>query len=93
MSGAKIIEGLEDAIAGDFASVTIDGKRWICTDRYPGLAAYMVKLEEERDALLAQIERLITAAEEVCGWDTANDHPDFSRDVEALRRLLPSEHA
>jgi hypothetical protein len=29
MSGAKIIEGLKDAVAGNFASVTIDGETWV----------------------------------------------------------------
>ena len=38
-----------------------------------------------------EIDKLRSAAEDVCGWDTANDHPAFSRDVEALRRLLPPD--
>jgi|HubBroStandDraft_5_1064220.scaffolds.fasta_scaffold192517_3 hypothetical protein len=29
MSGAKIIEGLKQAIAGDFARVTIEGQTWV----------------------------------------------------------------
>jgi hypothetical protein len=28
MSGTKIIEGLKEAVAGDFARVTIDGETW-----------------------------------------------------------------
>ena len=29
MSGSKILEGLKDAVAGNFASVTIEGQRWV----------------------------------------------------------------
>lgn len=29
MSGAKIIEGLKEAIAGDLSRVTIDGQVWV----------------------------------------------------------------
>lgn len=29
MAGHKIIEGLKDAVAGNFSSVTIEGQRWI----------------------------------------------------------------
>ncbi len=29
MSGAQIIEGLEQAAAGDFASVMVAGQRWV----------------------------------------------------------------
>jgi hypothetical protein len=29
MSGAKIIEGLRDAVAGNFTTVTIEGQRWV----------------------------------------------------------------
>lgn len=32
MSGAKIIEGLKDAIEGDFTSVTIEGQKWLRAD-------------------------------------------------------------
>lgn len=28
-AGAKIIEGLKDAVAGNFSAVTIEGQRWI----------------------------------------------------------------
>lgn len=31
-AGRKIIEGLKEAVAGDFASVTIDGQRWVRDD-------------------------------------------------------------
>lgn len=32
MSGRKIIDSLKDAVAGNFASVTIDGQRWMRVD-------------------------------------------------------------
>lgn len=32
MSGAKIIAGLKEAIAGDLARVTIDGQTWVRAD-------------------------------------------------------------
>lgn len=32
MSGAKIIEGLKQAVAGDLHRVTIDGQRWVRED-------------------------------------------------------------
>lgn len=28
-AGAKIIEGLKDAVAGNFSAVTIEGQRWV----------------------------------------------------------------
>lgn len=31
-AGAKIIEGLKDAVAGNFSRVTIDGQTWARTD-------------------------------------------------------------
>ena len=48
------------------------------------LAALMIEGADE-------IDKFRVAAEDVCGWDTADDHPDFSRDIEALRKLLPPE--
>lgn len=35
-TGRKIIEGLREALRGDFASVTIDGVRWERVDHEPG---------------------------------------------------------
>lgn len=32
MSGSKILKGLHDAVAGNFASVTIEGQRWVRAD-------------------------------------------------------------
>lgn len=31
-TGSKIIDGLRDAVAGNFASVTIEGQRWVRAD-------------------------------------------------------------
>jgi hypothetical protein len=31
-AGAKIIDGLKDAVAGNFSSVTINGQRWVRVD-------------------------------------------------------------
>ena len=34
-TGRKIIDGLKDAVAGNFASVTIEGQRWVRADAPP----------------------------------------------------------
>lgn len=33
-AGAKIIEGLKDAVAGNFSAVTIEGQRWVRTPEW-----------------------------------------------------------
>ena len=35
MSGQKIIDGLKDAVAGNFSRVTIDGQVWVRADAPP----------------------------------------------------------
>lgn len=35
MSGQKILDGLKEAIAGDFGRVTIDGQVWVRFDNNP----------------------------------------------------------
>lgn len=35
MSGQKIIDGLKDAVVGNFARVTIDGQVWVRLDNNP----------------------------------------------------------
>ena len=59
MSGQKIIDGLKDAIAGNYARVTIDGQQWIREDR-----AEATLLRKENGKLQAEIERLRAALKE-----------------------------
>ena len=46
--GRKIIEGLKDAVAGDFSRVTIEGVTWVRADRASG-----VLQDDLRDMLVA----------------------------------------
>lgn len=39
MSGHKIIEGLKEAVAGNFSRVTIEGQTWVRQDNPPEHAA------------------------------------------------------
>jgi hypothetical protein len=50
MSGAKILEGLREAVAGNFASVLIEGQHWYRADT----VADMVAAERERCAKLVE---------------------------------------
>lgn len=62
MAGAKIIEGLRDAVAGNFASVTIDGQTWVRRDSLiaaaPDLLAALrglVQINENHNESIAKI--------------------------------------
>lgn len=57
MSGAgqRILQGLKEALAGDFASVTIDGVRWV---RLP--AGYAVAPVEPTEAMLQAAQDALT---------------------------------
>jgi hypothetical protein len=56
MSGAKIIEGLKDAVAGNFSAVTIEGQRWVRVDGYPSKAAMIEAVALEIEAAIGKVQ-------------------------------------
>jgi len=75
MSGAKIIDGLKDAIDGNISRITIEGQTWLrATDLASDLQEIMRINNEMLDLL---IEALNTPT---CGW------PDWVAKVRAKVR-------
>lgn len=71
--GQRIVEGLGDAIAGNFDRVTIDGQAWVKRD---------AEIERLRDRLSGDAISCIVRAETGCGY------AEGDRAAAAVRRLI-----
>lgn len=78
MSGQKILDGLKDAVAGNFARVTIEGQVWVRQERAPvdvnskeaELWSENMRLKSENEHLRAALKYYATAT----AADFANDN-------------------
>ncbi len=67
MSGKKIIEGLKQAIAGDFARVTIGGQVWIRATELHADHQEIMRINNSLRETLLEVRKFL---------DENADHPD-----------------
>jgi hypothetical protein len=80
MSGQKIVEGLKDAIAGNFSRVTVEGQVW--TRGAPQ--------EERAQALLQDANELIRSFSSIC--DREGQATNWRDLRDRVRRTLREQH-
>lgn len=76
-AGRKILDGLKDAIAGNFVAVTIDGGRWVRQDRY--------------DDLVRALEWIAAKPDEDNEWDGRDKFHECRDHARATLATLGSE--
>jgi len=89
-AAAKIMDGLKDAIAGNFAAVTIEGQRWVRADERPwdnsGADAYNDGYTHE--ALHTTHVLMETFASHVIETRCADEFPDVMAAAEEAHQSL-----
>jgi hypothetical protein len=72
MNGKKIIDGLRDAVAGNFASVLIEGQKWVRDDdpdafeRGRVAGKHEAALETEYGSFSAHVQAVFREARALC---------------------------
>lgn len=87
-AGSKILDGLRDALSGNFAAVTIEGQRWIRAPETPVLYSDSYNDGFTHEALHTTFVLMETFSDHVIETRCADEFPDVKAAAEKSHQAL-----